>query len=119
MWEQNPASGQGIPLREYLPVFFRSVQGIKDVLGERDGDSTGTTGNVIHSFQLTDLGLCWFKPVGGDRKACLSEKPFRLNVSKTLQEVHMAYVKLSLAQQVALGKSAFVDQFPSYVRPDC
>lgn len=43
---------------------------------------------------------------------------FILNVSISLQEVHVSYVKLSLAQQVALGKSAFVDQFPSYITPD-
>lgn len=41
-----------------------------------------------------------------------------LNVSISLQEVHVSYVKLSLAQQVALGKSAFVDQFPGYITPD-
>lgn len=35
-----------------------------------------------------------------------------------MQEVHVSYVKLSLAQQVALGKSAFGDQFPSYITPD-
>lgn len=56
MWEQNPASGQGIPLREYLPVLLRSVQGIKNVLGERDGDSTGITGNVDPQFPAYRFG---------------------------------------------------------------
>lgn len=79
MWEQNPDSGQGIPLRECLPVFLRRVQAIKDGLRERDDAFNRhlmvgiATGSVIHSFQLTDLGLCWFKPVGGDRESCLSE----------------------------------------------
>lgn len=49
---------------------LRSVQGIKDVLREREGAFNRhpvvciATGNAIHSFQLMDLGLCWFKSVG-------------------------------------------------------
>lgn len=56
-------------------------------------------------FQLTDLWLCWFKLAGNDRKACLSIA-FGWNVSMFLHEVYVSYVSLSLAQQMALDKSA-------------
>lgn len=62
-------------------------------------------GSLICCFQITDLWLCWFKPAGNDRKACLSIA-FGWNVSMFLHEVYVSYVSLSLAQQMALDKSA-------------
>lgn len=74
MWEQNPASGQGIPLRGCLPVFPRSVQGIEAVLREREDAFSRhpmvgiATGSGIHCVQLTIWGCVGLNLMRGIEK---------------------------------------------------